>query len=197
MSDSELSRKIIPKVRGGKADRRAVRTRRMILQALMGLTDKDDLANQLFEELLDSITRRVKTEGKEGAASFPVAESFRRLQGQFAAHEVLQSTRGREYLFSVGQVYWIRRIERELKARRTGRGAPPIPFGVAAQMMTGAATMLLNWWIKNGEPYSPEQIQEMFDRMMMPGVRAVLGDGQLGYWLTSIRMNGRPGSGAD
>jgi hypothetical protein len=40
-------------------------------------------------------------------------------------------------------------------------------------MVTGAATALLNWWIKNKMPYSPEEMQEMFDRVIMPGIQKI------------------------
>lgn len=201
MSDTELKSKTVPKSGGETEDRRAARTRRLLKQSLMELmhsmryeditvqhiidradvgrstfyahfTDKDDLVKQMLEEMLETITRGVKPE-EEREASFPLAGMFRHLQDQFAAHGVWQSSRGRDYLFSVGQTYWIRRIERELKARRGKRGAPIVPIPVIAQMVTGAATSLLNWWVKNKMPYSPEEMQEMFDRVMMPGIRAV------------------------
>lgn len=202
MSDSEQKTKTVPKTGPETEDRRAARTQRLLKQALMELmhsmryeditvqhiidradvgrstfyahyTDKDELAKQFFEEMLETITSGVKPEEEERTASFPVAVMFRHLQSQLTAHGVWQSTRGRDYLFSVGQAYWNRRIERELKARRGKRGAPKVPIPVVAQMVTGAATSLLNWWTKNKMPYSPEEMQEMFDRVMMPGIHAV------------------------
>ncbi|MGB7537558.1 MAG: TetR/AcrR family transcriptional regulator [Anaerolineales bacterium] len=203
MSVSEQKKKIIPKSGKETEDRRTVRTQRMIKQALMELMhsmryeditvqeiidradvgrstfyahypDKDDLVKQLFEEMLESITRGVKAVEGENRVSFPIAGMFRHLQDQnVSAHAVWQSNRGREYLFYIGQAYWNRRIERELKAHQPKGGTPGVPLPVVAQMLTGAATSLLNWWIKNKMPYSPEEMQEMFDRMMQPGIRSL------------------------
>jgi AcrR family transcriptional regulator len=147
MSDIEQKSKSVPKTGQDTEDRRAARTQRMIKQALMELmhsmryeditvqhiidradvgrstfyahySDKDEVAKQLLEEMMESITRGVKSGTEEKSAAFPIAEMFRHLQSQqLSAHGVWQSNRGRDYLFSVGQAYWNRRIERELKTR--------------------------------------------------------------------------------
>ena len=203
MSDTEQKPKTVPKTGPETEDRRAVRTRRMIKQALMDLmhnmryeditvqdiidradvgrstfyahfADKDEVAKQFLEEMMESITHGVKPGAKEKSAAFPIAEMFRHIRSQqLSAHGVWQSTRGRDYLFSVGQAYWNRRVERELKMRLGKGGGSKVPLPVAAQMVTGAATALLNWWIKNKMPYSPEEMQDMFDRVVMPGIREI------------------------
>ncbi len=202
MSDSERKSKIVSKPVPAAEDRRAVRTRRSIRAALMDLmhggryeditvqdildradvgrstfyahyTDKDDAAREVLENMLESITRGVPAEGEPSRISFPIGILLHALRDQRSAQGIWRSDRGRNYLFSVGQDYWNRRIERELKARRGKLGEPRAPIPVVAQMVTGAATALLNWWIKNKMPYSPEEMQEMFDRVMMPGIHAV------------------------
>lgn len=203
MSAIEQKKKTGPEPKPESADRRVLRTCRMIKQALADLmhakryeditvqdiidradvgrstfyahyTDKEQAAQEILEEMMDSITREVKTEEGKETPVFPIAGLFRSLQGQSAAYGIWQSGRGREYLFSVGQAYWKSRIERELRSRPAGRGGPPIPYPVAAEMLTGAATALLNWWIKKKMPHSPEEMQEMFDRMMLPGIREII-----------------------
>jgi AcrR family transcriptional regulator len=202
MSAKRQKSKTVPKKGAEREDRRAVRTQRMVKQALMELMhsmryeditvqhildradigrstfyahypDKDDVARQLLEEMMESITHGVKPETAEKSAAFPIAEMFRHLQSQLSARGIWQSSRGREYLFSVGQAYWNRRIERELTARLGKRGASRVPIPVAARMVTGAATSLIDWWIKQKMPYSPEEMQEMFNRVMMPGIRSL------------------------
>jgi AcrR family transcriptional regulator len=200
MSANEQKSKTIPK--RGREDRRAARTRRSIRQALMDLmhggrfeditvqdildradigrstfyahyTDKEDAVRQMFEEMLESLTRGVAREEDPEEASFPIGLMLRRLRDQRSTQGVWISDRGQEFLLSGGQAYWNRRIERELRAHQKGRGEPGIPYAVAAQMVTGAATALVNWWIKNRMPHTPEEMQAMFDRMMMPGIRGV------------------------
>jgi AcrR family transcriptional regulator len=202
MSAKRQKSKTVPKKGAEREDRRAVRTQRMVKQALMELMhsmryeditvqhildradigrstfyahypDKDDVARQLLEEMMESITHGVKPETAEKSAAFPIAEMFSHLQSQLSARGIWQSSRGREYLFSVGQAYWNRRIERELTARLGKRGASRVPIPVAARMVTGAATSLIDWWIKQKMPYSPEEMQEMFNRVMMPGIRSL------------------------
>ena len=123
--------------------------------------------------MLESLTRDVAREESPEEVSFPIGLMLRQLRDQRSAQGVWLSDRGQEFLFSVGQAYWNRRIERELRAHKKGRKVPGIPYAVAAQMMTGAATALVNWWIKNKMPYSPEEMQEYFDRVMLPGIHAI------------------------
>jgi AcrR family transcriptional regulator len=201
MSDTGQKIKTVPKTGPKPEDRRIVRTRRMIQQALMELmhamryeditvqhlidradvgrstfyahySDKDEAAKELLEGMMESITRGVKPGAEQKSAAFPIAEMFRHIRSQqLSAHGIWQSARGRDYLFSVGQAYWNRRIERELKTRLGKHGGSKVPVPVAARMVTGAATALLHWWIKHKLPYSPEEMQEMFDRLIMPGIR--------------------------
>jgi AcrR family transcriptional regulator len=202
MSGNERKSKNVPKGGGETGDRRVVRTRRSIRRALMELmhggryeditvqdildradvgrstfyahyADKDDAARQMFEELLESITRGVRPEEGAEEPPFPIAPLLQVLRDRGSEQGVWLSDRGRDFLFSVGQAYWNRRIERELRERRRRRGDPAVPYPLAAQMVTGAATALLNWWIRNRMPYPPEEMQRMFDRMMAPGINAL------------------------
>jgi AcrR family transcriptional regulator len=201
MSDTEQKTKSVPKSGSEGEDRRAARTRRLLKQSVAELmhsvrfeditvqdiinragvgrstfyahyTDKNDLVREMFEEMLETITSGVKPE-EESGASFPLVGIVRHLKDQLAAHGVWRSDRGQEYLFSIGRTYWNRRIKRDLQTRFGKKGAPRVPIPVVALMVTGAATALLNWWLKNKMPYSPEEMQEMFDRVMMPGINSI------------------------
>jgi AcrR family transcriptional regulator len=123
MSDTEQKAVTVPKTGQETEDRRAVRTQRMIQQALMELmhgmryeditvqhiidradvgrstfyahySDKDEVAKQMLEGMMESITRGVKPGAEEKSAAFPIAEMFRHLQSQqLTAHGVWQSNR--------------------------------------------------------------------------------------------------------
>lgn len=203
MSATGQKTQTVRKPPGETADRRSARTRRMIKDALADLMhgmrydritvqdiidranigrstfyahyqDKDDLATQFFEERLASLSPSAEPDSGRGSMAFPIADLLRHFQEQSSAHSAWMDSRGRDFLFSVGQKYWRRRIEREIKARVPRNRTPRVPPAVAAQMLIGAATSLLQWWLTNKMPYSPEEMQEMFDRMMLPGVRVAI-----------------------
>jgi AcrR family transcriptional regulator len=204
MSATGQKTKTVRKSAGEAEDRRTVRTQRMIKEALADLMhtqryenitvqdiidradigrstfyahyqDKDELVTKFFEEMMETITRGVKSDAGGDGMAFPIAEMFSHLKDQAPTHAVWLGDRGREFLFSIGQKYWWRRIERELKTHVPKNRTPRVPLTLVAQMVIGAATSLLNWWMNNDMPYSPEEMQKIFDSVMLPGVRAVTG----------------------
>jgi len=203
MSDTEQNRGAVRKEKDEPADRRAARTRRLINEALMDLMhsrsfeqitvqdiidkadigrttfyahfkDKEDLATQFFEEKMEDLTKGIQpVSGK--ILVFPIAEMFAHLKEQNASHSAWLGSRGREFLFSIGQKYWFRRLEKELKAHTPKNHTPHVPVPIIAQILIGAATSLLHWWMSNKMPYSPEEMQEMYNRIVLPGVRLAIG----------------------
>jgi hypothetical protein len=45
---------------------------------------------------------------------------------------------------------------------------------VVAQYLAGAFLNLLKWWLKAEMPYSPEQMEKIFQQLALPGVRAII-----------------------
>jgi hypothetical protein len=44
-----------------------------------------------------------------------------------------------------------------------------------ASYLSGALGTFFKWWLDNHLPYSPERMDEMFQKVVMPGVWAALG----------------------
>jgi AcrR family transcriptional regulator len=202
MSENRQKSKIDRKPKAEGTDRRAVRSKRLIKQALMELMhsmpfecitvqdiidqadvgrstfyahyrDRDDLVTRFFEEMMADLAHTTDADGGAAAAVFPLADLLRPLQDQAGARNLWTDNRGREFLFSVGLVYWTRRVEENLRAALPAGAVPRVPVPVAAQIVTGAAHSLIQWWLKNRMPYSPEEMQSMLDRMLQPGIRAL------------------------
>jgi AcrR family transcriptional regulator len=193
----------VRKKKGESADRRALRSRRLIRQALMDLMhtrpfdsitvqdiidradvgrstfyahfqDKNDLVTQFFEGMMEDLARGAKPDGASGPVAFPLATMLAGLQTQAQARNAWMDSRGREFLFSVGQAFWVRRIEEELQARLPPGRSPRVPLPIAAQMIVGAANALVQWWLGSKMPYPPEEMQAMYDRILQPGIRSAL-----------------------
>lgn len=52
---------------------------------------------------------------------------------------------------------------------------PSVPIAVLAQFLTGGLMALIRWWVANDVAYSPEEMNDLFQKIAMPGVREVLG----------------------
>ena len=52
---------------------------------------------------------------------------------------------------------------------------PSVPPPVIANYLAGALLNLLTWWLNADMPYEPEQMDDIFQKLTMPGVWAALG----------------------
>jgi len=95
---------------------------------------------------------------------------------QFPLFEMQMRGRGLEMFFERGHAYWSQKIERDLQARLAPGQTPTVPPALVANYVTGAWVNLLKWWLANKMPYPPERMEEIFQQMVMPGVREVIGN---------------------
>jgi AcrR family transcriptional regulator len=49
-----------------------------------------------------------------------------------------------------------------------------VPLSLMVDYLTDTLMTLIKWWFRNGMKYTPEQMDEMFQQLVMPGVSAVL-----------------------
>ncbi|MGH2614783.1 MAG: TetR/AcrR family transcriptional regulator [Thermomicrobiales bacterium] len=49
-----------------------------------------------------------------------------------------------------------------------------VPPEIVADYLAGALLTLVHWWLDHGLRYTPEQMEAIFQQLVMPGVRAVL-----------------------
>jgi AcrR family transcriptional regulator len=67
-------------------------------------------------------------------------------------------------------------VERNLRAcADTPAGRPPaVPLPILAGFAAGAFLTLLRCWLEGNDSYTPEQVDAMFQQMVLPGVKAAL-----------------------
>jgi hypothetical protein len=97
------------------------------------------------------------------------------VQEQYPLFQTLVRGRGLEVFFEKGQAYWSKKIERDLRAHLPDRQTPSVPLPIVANYVAGALATLLKWWLDNKVPHSPERMDEIFQQLVRPGVRAALG----------------------
>jgi len=52
--------------------------------------------------------------------------------------------------------------------------AATVPLPLMVDYLTDTLMTLIKWWFRDGMKYTPEQMDEMFQQLVMPGVLAVL-----------------------
>jgi AcrR family transcriptional regulator len=139
--------------------------------------DKDDLLLRGFENMLDALSLHMDQEGiaATGLGMFPSLGLFRHVQDNHQLFKAMVWGQGVDLLFKHGQAYLAERIESHLSGLSVGGQESGVPLPVLSNFLAGAFIVLLKWWLDNRMPYSPERMDELYQQLVMPGVRNVLG----------------------
>ena len=188
-----------------KTDRRSQRTQRAIHEALMALMqekrydditvqdiidradvgrstfyahyqDKEDLMTSGLMHLMQVLSEMVAEPGPTGEPRLlPTRELFEHVQEHHNLFKSLVRGKGLELFFEKGQDYWSRKLAADLQARLPPGQKPGVPIPVLAQFVAGTFVTMLRWWLDNKMPYTPQEMDDMLHRLVMPGIMAGLG----------------------
>lgn len=192
-------------MRNSKADRRSRRTRQLLHTALIELMlerryeeitvqdiidranvgrstfyahylDKEDLLVSGFTDVLDALRQHVERHmqsdwrGPSGLSFF-----FEHVQTHHQLYQALVRGGGIELLYKKGHQRLRQNIEQHLELLVPAGQVPAAPLPLVAELIASAILTMLRWWLDNGMPYSPEQMDALFYQLMLPGVQAALG----------------------
>jgi AcrR family transcriptional regulator len=190
-------------VREQKIDRRSRRSRRLIVDALLGLMpekrfdritvqeiiERADVGRSTFyaqfrnkEDVLQSELERVFGQlhaQHRGAAEAPADQLlpslglFRHVQATQPLYPAL--VRG---LAMDPHYQAVHRSLRDMVTQQLAESAGScdlaVPPELVADYLAGALLTLVHWWLDRGSRYSPEQMEAFFQQLAIPGVRALL-----------------------
>ena len=136
--------------------------------------NKDDLLKCGFERILDTLVQQIVSSEKD---QFPFNTSmlFHHAQGHYELYRTLIWGSGFNLLTKEGHAALSNKIEDRLVLLLAGRQSPSIPLPILSCSLAGALLVILRWWLENKMPYSPERMDEIFQQLIMSGVRTVLG----------------------
>jgi AcrR family transcriptional regulator len=126
--------------------------------------DKDDLFlsdAEDFLEMMASVLARRAEQSKRVAA---VRELFDHVGEWHKFHGILASAGKLGDFQELGQGCFARGIEQRLS--HLDPASAPQHRAARAQMLAGALFSLLSWWLKQGRVSSPEEMDELFHRMV-------------------------------
>lgn len=190
-------------------DRRALRTQQSLINALLELLstrhydkitvqdiveqanvgratfyshyqNKDDLLKSGFERILDTLVQQIVSFEKDQCL-FDTSMLFHHAQGHYDLYRTLIWGSGFELLTKEGHAALSKKIEDRFALLLKDRQPPSIPLPILSNSVAGSLLIMLKWWLDNKMPYSPERMDEIFQQLVMSGVRTVLGfTGSLG-----------------
>lgn len=136
--------------------------------------DKDHLLNAGFETMLDQLVEYLVFDEDRAEPCFDVTMLFQHGQGHFSLYRALIRGSGFDVLTSRGYEALSHRIELRLSGGKAGPVQPPVPLAIVAHSTAGSLLILLKWWLDHRMPYSPQQMNDYFQKLVMPGLRETL-----------------------
>ena len=183
-----------------KQDRRSQRTRHLLSEALVELIrekgynsitvsdiidranvgrstfyahyrDKDDLLAGELDRVIGFLSQGVSDESDEENSLFPSLGLFRHVGEQYELYKALVWSSGVDLLFKHVQKSLSQRIEQSLQ----GSGKEfDVPIPILANFAAGSFLTILKWWLDNKMIYSPEQMDEIFQKLTLPGIEQAI-----------------------
>ncbi len=139
--------------------------------------DKEDVLASVTEEMLATFRLELSQRAAEHEL-VPSLELFRHVYEHPRREHFRALMRGQagEFVRDTAQASLRKTIEQTFTtaASAARRRHPTIPPSVVAQYLAGAFLNLFAWWLEAEMPYTPEEMNRIFEELALPGVRAVL-----------------------
>jgi AcrR family transcriptional regulator len=179
-----------------KNDRRSQRTRQLLSEALVQLIQEKDYStitvSDIIERanvgrstfyahyqdkddlLLDQMDRVIEflSQSSPEPQEFPYFPSLGFLQHVGGDHYELYKS----LVWGPGMDLITKHLQKSLSQRveqglQTSSSDYDVPLPILASFVTGSFLNLLKWWLENKRVHSPEQMNEFFMKVTLPGVR--------------------------
>jgi AcrR family transcriptional regulator len=184
-----------------KQDRRVMRTRGILSEALMSLIiekgyekttvqdiidranvgrstfyahfpDKDALLRSGFDNLRDALS----TKGIGDRDGWDVAlDLFQHAQSHYPLYKAMVGRHSWTIIQQYAHKFLFTLIKEHLKPKISAKNKTPVPLDIVAHHIVSSFLALLTWWLEQKTPYTAEQMTEIFKNLTKPGVDAGLG----------------------
>ena len=136
---------------------------------------KDDLLKSGFERVLDMLIHHISFSETDQDLRLDTTPLFRHAQGHYELYRTLVWGSGFDLLTKDGHAALSAKFQENFTQLLSGKPDPSIPLAVLSYSMAGTLLILLKWWLDNKMPYSPEYMDEIFQRLVMSSARNILG----------------------
>lgn len=181
----------------GKTDRRVLRTRDTLGDALIALMreksfdeitvqdvldragvgrstfyvhyrDKDDLFLSDVEDFLEGVSSALKRQDPKSKRLLPVKEFFAHVRGVRDFYAALVRSGKMNDVQTLARGFFARSIEERLQT--AGVGIDPARRSAQAYVLAGSFFSLLDWWVDKGMKADPKEMDDLFHRMAWKGL---------------------------
>ena len=141
--------------------------------------DKDDLltgqhgvfAENLGEQMT-AHSRREEVSASPPGTMFSVRPWFYHIQAQEPILKLIAKDSALDLAMKTLQRIVQRSIEESMQAHVQDRKETDVPASLIIDYVTGSLMVLIKWWFKQGMMRTPEQMDALFQQLVVPGVSA-------------------------
>jgi len=131
--------------------------------------DKEALLRDLLEEVLDGLMERLEPVSADDDPARTGAAVFRHAKANAPLYRVLLASQRSVDLLGRALEVGVQAIDRSF----TDRPDSVVPLEIAAQHIIRSFMALIEWWLTNDMPYSPETMGRIYRALIMDPTRAV------------------------
>ena len=138
-------------------------------------TDKESLLISQIEQVIREMEEYAARSGSTHPGLMPSLELFRHVKEERRLMQAFVWGRGAEILTQDFQGQVSKIIEQNIRSMIGDVVASSVPLPVVAKFVASTFLMLLRWWFDEDMQHTPEQMDEMFQKLVMPGIHELIG----------------------
>jgi hypothetical protein len=128
-----------------------------------------------IEHVIHDLEEYTTEAGNAHHGLLPSLELFRHVKEQRRLMQAFVWGRGAEILTQDFQGQVSRIIEQNIRSMIGDVVASSVPLPVVAKFVASTFLMLLRWWFDEDMQHTPEQMDAMFQKLVMPGIHGLIG----------------------
>lgn len=137
-------------------------------------TDKESLLISQIENVIHELEQHTVQASGADAPLLPSLELFRHVKDQSRLMQAFVWGRGADILTQDFQGQVSKFIEEKIRYAVGDDRHVAVPTSLLAKFVASTFLMLLRWWFDEDMRHSPEQMDEMFQRLVMPAMQQIL-----------------------
>lgn len=139
-------------------------------------TDKEDLLLSEITNMIHQMELSTMEAGHKNSGPLPSLELFRHVKQQRRLVQAFTWGRGGEFLMHTQafQERISKFVEQKLRSFVGEEVAFSVPAPIIARFIASTFLLLLRWWFENDMQHTPEQMDEMFQKLVMPALQGMI-----------------------
>ena len=198
-----MSENLVHQPNAKSEDRRSKRSEQALIDALIGLMDvktydsisikeivdkanvgwatfyahfqtKDDLLKSGFERILDFTLDHIVFSKNELNLMVDITALFQHASGHYQLYKSLMRGTGFGILTKDELNVLSKKLQQKFSVHIPDDSNLSVPLNVLSNFFSGNLLLLLKWWLDNKMPFPPEKMNDLFQILVMPGIKLVL-----------------------